>query len=105
MAKRIESNSPHTDSDFKGYTLDELRYQRALLALRSEYCKERIYESFEKVHKLSPFSDEGKKGLGKNIGGIVGKVVTGLSYVDYAMIGFSVFSTIRKFTSLFRRKK
>ena len=31
--------------NFKGYTLDELRYQRALTALRREFCKSRVYIS------------------------------------------------------------
>ena len=27
---------------FKGYTMEELRYQRAMMALRKEFCKTKI---------------------------------------------------------------
>ena len=98
-----QHNAPHTQSGFKGYTLDELRYQRAVLALKAEYCKERIFETAEELHKKTPFSSQGQKIYAKGLGGILGKIVSGLSYVDIALVGFSAFNSIRKISSIFRK--
>lgn len=104
MKKQLASG-PHTKPNFAGYTLDELRYQRALIALKREFCKESIIETADKLHKMSPFSSEGQKGMTKHIGSLPGKILTGLSYFDYATLGFTAFNTIRKIYSLFHHKK
>lgn len=103
--KKAASGAPHTEVGFKGYTMDELRYQRALIALKREYSKDSILESVEKLQKNSPFSDNGQRSLAKNIGGVAGKIVGGLNYLDYALIGFSAFASIRKIFRFFHRKK
>ena len=106
MAKKTEiSTAPHTEPDFKGYTMDELRYQRALIALKREYCKESIVDAAVKLHKSLPLSASGQKGLARNIGGVAGKIVGGLNYIDYLLIGFSAFGTIRKVFHFFKKKK
>ncbi len=103
--KKIVSSNPHNDPGFKGYTMAELRYQRALLALKREYCKENIMETAVKIHHDSPFSSDGQKSLMKNVGGVASKVIGGLNYVDYLLIGFSAFSSIRKVLHFFKRGK
>lgn len=106
MAKKTEiSTAPHTTSGFKGYTMDELRYQRALIALKREYCKESIYEAAHKLHEASPFSANGQKGIARHLGGVTGKIVGGLNYVDYLLIAFSAFGTVKKVLHFFRKKK
>lgn len=105
VKKRITINAPHTSAGFKGYTMDELRYQRALIALKREYSKESIQESLAKVRKDSPFSEHGKRNLAGNIGGVAGKIIGGLNYFDYILLGFSAFGTIRKVLHFFHRKK
>lgn len=106
MAKKtVMSTAPHTEAGFKGYTMDELRYQRALIALKREYCKESIMETAHKLHEASPLSANGQKGLARNIGGIAGKIVGGLGYVDYLLIAFSAFGTVKKVLHFFRKKK
>lgn len=97
---QAKKKAPHTSAGFKGYTLSQLRYQRALVALRREYCKDDILASMEKARKLSPFSKEGKSGLG----GVAGKIVGGLNFLDMAMIGFSAFNAIRKIRGVFKHR-
>lgn len=87
---------------FKGYTLDELRYQRALIALRKEFSKENTLHNARRISKFNPL--KGGSGMGR-AGQIATKLLSGMNYIDYALLGFSAFSTIRKFTSFFRRKK
>lgn len=95
-----------TDSAFKGYTLEELRYQRALVALQKEFCHTRLLRNLNNLQKSNPFlpAKENSTLPGK-VGFIASKFFSGLNYLDYAMIGFSVFGTVRKIMSIFRKKK
>lgn len=93
------------NDDFKGYTLDELRYQRALVLLKREFLKEKAMEEVKEVKSRIPVLN-GKSPLDTmSPSGILGRVVKGLNYADYLMLGFSVFNAGRKVFSLFRKKK
>lgn len=94
--------------NFKGYTLDELRYQRALTALRREFCKSRVMSKVYNVRKRNPLSADNSgstSGIAGKISYFLPKVINGMSYLDYAMMGFSAFASIRKIFSFFHRKK
>lgn len=103
--KKANSSAPHTQAGFKGYTMDELRYQRALIALKREFSKETVLENVEKLQRNSPFSNSGQKSIARNVGGVAGKMIGGLNYVDYLLIGFSAYNSISKIFKFFRRKK
>ena len=94
-------------SSFKGYSLEEIRYQRALVALQKEFCKTKITRSLSNLQKNNPLSPNASPaaGLPGKFGAITGKFLKGLNYLDYAMIGFSVFGSVRKVMSFFRSKK
>lgn len=90
----------------KGLTISEIRYQRALIALQKEFCKEKIGHSVRNLKNTSPFSKNyDSKTSGNRVGALASKLLHGLNYLDYAVIGFSVFSNVRKITSLFRKRK
>lgn len=92
---------------FRGYTLDDLRYRRALVSIQKEYAKAKTFTSLHKVAKYSPFSrDYDSKGarFGR-IGALTGKLLNGLNYIDYVMLGYTVFNSGRKIFSFFRKKK
>lgn len=92
----------------KGLTISEIRYQRALVALQKEFCKEKIGLSMRKLKNFSPLSKDysggGKSSFGK-IGTIAGKLIGGMNYLDYAIIGFSAFSNVKKILGFFKKKK
>lgn len=90
--------------EFKGYTLDELRYQRALHALKCEYSKENVIASINKLRQRSIFGRT-KMGLKSKMPSMMSKILSGLSYADYAMMGISIYSSARKVFSLFKKKK
>lgn len=91
---------------FKGYTLEELRYQRALVTLKKEFCKAKLVKNFDKLKNTNPFSPSSAAGnLPSKSRFIITKLLTGLNYLDYAVLGFSIFNSVRKVTSIFRRKK
>lgn len=109
MEKEKKNNSPSTvveaEKEFKGYTLDELKYQRALLLLKREFLKEKALGNVHNLKERIPMLN-GKSPL-NNISpmGLVGRVAKGLNYADYLMLGFSIFNAGRKVFSLFRKKK
>lgn len=97
----------HTDDKpvFKGYSLDELRYRQAVVELKKTFLKEKMMGNVTKIKQSTPFLN-GDHGVSlPKLGGIAGKVLNGMNFIDYAMIGFSLFSTGKKIFSFFRRKK
>lgn len=91
---------------FKGYTLEELRYQRALTALKKDFSKAKLLRNVDSLRHTNPLVSKNKHGLiPDRFGSLASKVLSGLSYLDYAKMGFSLFSSGRKVYSLFKRKK
>lgn len=91
---------------FKGYSIEDIRYQRALIALRREFCKSKLNHSAKKISSFSPFGQPSKKqSKWSSIGLVAQKLLGGVSYLEYAMVGFSIFNSGRKIFSLFRRHK
>lgn len=92
---------------FKGYTIEELRYQRALVALQKEFCKSKVLHKVEKVkhHKLFGNDSSSRSGNVSRIGNIASKLFTGLNYLDYAMIGMSLFGSGKKIYKFIKGKK
>ena len=105
----LKSSEEINDSDFKGYNLDEIKYQRALLALRKEFAKEKVMEDLAAIRKRLPFqggNSDNKGGLRlPGAKGVLGRVMGGLGYVDYFILGFSVINAGRKIFSFFRKNK
>lgn len=110
--KETDSNLPvkkadTSDDAFKGYTLEELKYQRAMMALRKEFAKAKILQSLE---AMKPSKKTGSAGsvLGSRFAllrSLGGKVFSNFNVLDYVMIGMSLFGTAKKAYSLFKRSK
>ncbi|MDE7410926.1 MAG: hypothetical protein K2M94_02695 [Paramuribaculum sp.] len=83
MLEKIES--PSTDN---GMTLDELRYRRALIYMKSEMLKEQIV-----AESSGTFSGLGNITCG---GGLLNKMMTGMDYLQYAVSGYRMFKKISK---------
>lgn len=88
------------EKKFKGYTMDELRYQRAMIALQKEFAKQRISHRVRNLKHYSIFSKNSSK-----VGNVATKLLSGVSYIDYALIGYSLFNSGRKIFSIFSKKK
>lgn len=102
--KTTEMN-PSDVAEFKGYTIDELRYQRALVMFKKEFCKEKLSDSLNNLKTLSPLKhSNGNNGRLFSKSGIISKIFKSLDYVDYAMMGYSIFKSIKKFSSKFKNK-
>lgn len=97
--------APHKNESFKGYSMEELRYQRALVALRKEFCKSKIAHNAKRIRKQGFFGKNGTTSRVAHVGSLATKVIAGLGYLDYVMIGMSLFGTGRKVYRFFRGKK
>lgn len=92
-------------SEFKGYTLEELRYQRALVALQTEFCKSHMLKKVDEIRKYKFLGGDGRSRGVEKIGGVASKIFSGLNYLDYALIGMQVFNSGKKiYNKIFRRR-
>ena len=91
----------HSDTDFPGYTIEELRYQLAITAVKKEFLKEKAMETAEAMKKQlnskMPIVGGGSKGL-------FGKLMKGLDLADYLLLGYQGFRLFRKVGSVFRKR-
>lgn len=90
---------------FKGYTLEELRYQRALVTLKKDFSQSKLLRNVDLIRNSHPLSPAHTASVPGKVGFVATKLLSGLNYLDYAMLGFSIFSSVRKVYSFFRRKK
>ena len=109
-SKSIESSADSIAIEpmkIKGLTIDEIRYRRALTALKKDFPREKVRVGGMRIAKNSPFSRGYDSSLCKfgRTGAIVGKLFGGLNYLDYAMMGFSLFQTGRKLVGFVKGKK
>lgn len=91
-------------AEFEGFTIEEIRHRRALLAVRKEFAKARIFEQVDAIKERNPFAADSKLKAAGRLGSIPLKLVKGLNYTDYILLGVSAFGTAKKIFSLFRKK-
>ena len=82
-----------TDPAWPGFTLEEIRYERAYAAAKTEISKERLMAT------AAALSGNGKKD------GIVHAVMGGLGFIDYGVIAFRIGSKIFRLVRSLRRSK
>lgn len=95
--------APHQKKAFHGYTIEELRVQRALADVRREYVKEKLESNFTNLI-ANPLSreDESRSSLAWSIGG---KLLNLFSYTDYIALGVNLFNGGRKLVGMFKHRK
>ena len=100
--KEIGNKLPEeSKSDFKGYTMEELRYQRALLALRKEFSKSKVTKAVDSIRRPQRNSgNDGTTAKLARIGSLAGKVFSNLNLLDYVLVGLSVAGSGRKVAKL-----
>ena len=59
--KEAAKNIMDNDSEFKGYTIEEIRFHRALVAMEAEFCKTKIMKTDTKWKLLYNFMVNVKK--------------------------------------------
>ncbi len=106
--------------EFKGYTMEELRYQKALASLRKEFCRYKVASSIQSLKR--PFGDSKMTKALPAIGTIVSsvpaattaggigktllKTVTGrMRPWDFVFLGVSLLPPAFKMIKKFRKKK
>ena len=86
----MNNNIPTSASSgpWKGLSLDEIRYQRALTEIRIEISKEKLKTS---AQGLTPNSIKGFKSKS-----ILSKMLGALSWIDYGVMAITIGSKLRK---------
>ena len=92
--KLMPKKEPNGLKDWEGYTLDELRYRRAINHVKMEMEKERVMLSAKRIMSGKP-SHESE--------GFFQKMFTGFSILDYALLAFQTGKQLRKVYRFFRR--
>lgn len=103
--KKAAEDIMASESEFKGYTIEEIRFHRALVAMEADFCKTKILKTWSNIQKVNPLSPSSGSSLPTKAGSVAMKLVNGLNYMDYILLGASVFSGVRKVMSFFRRGK
>ena len=93
------------ENKFKGFTIEEIRLQRVFVSLEKESCKSRILRSVRNLQESNPLMPGNKSSLAGKTGAIALKMINGLNYLDYILIGLSVFKGTKKIFSLFKGRK
>lgn len=106
MSKQNEiSTSVAETSKARGCSIDELRYRLALTTLQKEFCKEKLINTFNATIDSSPLSKKGSNSGGGMPYSLIGKIMKGLSYADYVLMGLSVFKTAKSVMTFFKSKR
>lgn len=103
---RKKSGAPHKEAGFKGYTMKELRYQRALVSLKKEFLKERALNETKEIKGQLPLIGN-KKSAPKapSSPGIFSKIMKGMDFADYLVIGMQTVKIGKKIGKIFKKKK
>lgn len=93
------------ENKFKGFTIEEIRLQRVFVSLEKDACKSRILRSINNIQDSNPLMPGNKSSLPGKAGAIALKLVNGLNYIDYVILGLSVFKGTKKIFSFFKGRK
>lgn len=83
-SKKVKLTESHPQ--WKGYDIDELRYQQAYTEARLEIEKERMAANVRGIYSSTAMTRSG---------GIVSRILGSLNYVDYAIIAYRIFKKAR----------
>ncbi|MDE6555903.1 MAG: hypothetical protein K2K55_02965 [Duncaniella sp.] len=84
---------PHKTENWGGYTIDELRYQRAYTLARIEINNHRLKQRTTNLVDGGP----------RNSRNVVGKLLSAFSYVDLALLAWKVGSKVWQTSRIFKR--
>lgn len=85
---------PHSEENWRGYTMDEMMYQKAFLLARMEVSKTKLMNQAADLRSGFP---------GVSSGSIWSKLLSGFSYVDYAVLAFKIGSRVVRLVRTLRR--
>lgn len=91
MEHLSQFNGPES-KEWKGLSIEDLRYERALNLARREIVSQQIKTLTKEVANGSAITSGNRT--------IISKITSSLSYIDYGILAVTLFSRIRR---LFRR--
>ncbi len=95
MSAQLNKQEPRHTA-WRGYTLDELRYRRALVAIKLDIEKERLAGAYQSTFNNSMALN----GRGGN--GIIGKLNTAMSFFEYGSLAYGM---VKKMINIYKNFK
>ncbi|MDE7125413.1 MAG: hypothetical protein K2O12_02900 [Muribaculaceae bacterium] len=86
--ERLSQFNGNGSENWEGYTLEELRYHRALNLARRELVSQQLKTLATDVANGSAITSNNRT--------ILSKITSSLSYIDYGIMAFTIVSRIRK---------
>ena len=83
---------------WKGYTIEDLRYRRAVNQVKMEMAREQLRSKASKIANFQAF------GLIKG-NGILGQVLSGFSMLDYGILAFQGVKQVSRLYRLFKGRR
>ncbi|MCH5225974.1 MAG: hypothetical protein J1D77_08220 [Muribaculaceae bacterium] len=103
--EKVAQEIMEPENKFRGYTIEEIRLQRVFVSLEKDACKSRILRSVANLQEANPLMPGNKSSITGKAGALAMKMVSGLNYLDYILLGLSVFKGTRKIFSFFKGRK
>ena len=100
-----KDNPTKEEKGFEGYTMSELQYQRALLLVKREFMREKALGEVNKIKSRIPVVNGKSAFSNLSASGVAGKLIKGLNFADYLLLGFQALKIGKKVTSIFRKRK
>lgn len=92
-AGAVHREAPHASEHWEGYTLDEIRYQRAYTLARMEINSQRLKQRSTSIVDSKPGSSRH----------FFGKILSAFSYVDLALMAWRIGSKVWQTSRIFKR--
>lgn len=81
--------------DWKGYNLEQLRYQRALNMARREIATQQINTLGKELSNGTILTADHQS--------LLTKIISSLNYLDYGVMAWNIFSRMRRITGKFNK--
>lgn len=98
MKTKLLTGPTNPPASWKGYSFDELRYQRTLNMARIEITKQMLAVQASSIYENN-FRLSGSSGKG----GIMSRFMSTLSFMDYSVIAFRIGSKLFSLYRSFRK--
>lgn len=90
---------------FKGYTLKDLKYQRAITKLRKQYAKEQVQLHLNNLKPSKIISDVTQAGSSFGLSQAVAIATGSKNPMNYVSLGMALFRGVKKIAGFFIKKK
>ena len=94
----------HKEPRFEGYDMEELRRRITITEIKRDFLREKAMGEVIKMKNQVPVLNGKSVFSGFTPKGVVGKLINGLSFADYILLGLQAMRITKKIGTIFKRK-